>query len=48
MNNNLNSKQAETENEQLKIQKMKFCIISNFKSQASRSNLWLFGFVCQN
>ena len=48
MNNNLNSKQAETENEQLKIQKMKFCIISNFKSQASRRNLWLFTLDSQN
>ena len=46
--NNLDLKQPETENVQLKVQKMKFGIISNFKSQASKRNLWLFTLDSQN
>ena len=43
MNKNyLNSTQTETDSEQLRIQKMKFGIISNFRSQLSKRNLWLF------
>lgn len=35
-------KQTISEKDSTKIEKMRFCIISNFKSQACRDNLLLF------